>query len=129
MENKTFWGHLEVLRWVIIRCAAVVFVVAVTAFCFKDFVFGRLILAPCDTDFVTYRLLSRLGLAADIGHVELININLAAQLMTHLSVSFYLAVVVAFPYLVTELWFFVKPALYATERRPAAVAVVLLLIV
>lgn len=123
-EGKTFWGHVEVLRWVIIRCAVVVFGLAVAAFCCKDFVFGQLILAPCNADFVTYRLMSRLGLVANISPIELININLASQLMTHLSISFYLALVLAFPYLMVELWLFVKPALYASERKPAVVAVV-----
>lgn len=123
-EGKTFWGHVEVLRWVIIRCAVVVFGLAVATFCCKDFVFGQLILAPCNADFVTYSLMSRLGLNANITHIELININLASQLMTHLSISFYLALVLAFPYLMVELWLFVKPALYVSERKPAVVAVV-----
>ena len=123
-EGKTFWGHVEVFRWLLIRCTVVVFGLAVLAFCYKEFVFEGIILAPCDADFITYRLLSRIGLVAQVGQIELININLASQLMTHLSISFYLAVVVAFPYLITELWFFVKPALYDSERRPAVVAVV-----
>ena len=123
-EGKTFWGHVEVFRWLLIRCAVVVFGLAVAAFCNKEFVFEGIILAPCDADFVTYRLLAKLGMTASVGQIEIININLASQLMTHLSISFYLAVVVAFPYLVTELWFFVKPALYDSERRPAIIAVV-----
>jgi hypothetical protein len=34
-NNTTFWGHLEVFRWVIIRCLAVTATVAIVAFCFK----------------------------------------------------------------------------------------------
>lgn len=123
-EGKTFWGHVEVLRWLLLRCIAVVFGLAVVAFCYKDLVFGQLIFAPCKADFVTYRLLSKIGLAVSVGHIDLININLASQLMTHLSISFYLALVVAFPYLIVELWLFVKPALYSNERKPAVVAIV-----
>ena len=122
--EKTFWGHVEVLRWLIVRCVGVVLALAIAAFCYKDFVFGQLILAPCDPDFVTYRLMSRIGMVANVEQVELININLASQLMTHISISFYLALVVAFPYLMVELWLFVKPALYASERKPAVVAVI-----
>lgn len=122
--GKTFWGHVEVLRWVIIRCAVVVFGLAVATFCCKDLVFGQLILAPCNADFVTYRLISHLGQSINVTPIELININLASQLMTHLSISFYLALVLAFPYLMVELWLFVKPALYVSERKPAVVAVV-----
>ncbi len=125
-EGKTFWGHVEVFRWMLVRCLAVVMGVAVLAFCYKEFVFERLILAPCDAGFATYRLMERLGIALSPGEVELINIELASQLMIHLKVAFYLALVVAFPYLVVELWLFAAPALYSNERRPAAVAVVAL---
>lgn len=122
-EGKTFWGHVEVFRWMLIRCIVLVLGVATAAFCYKDFVFEGLILAPCDADFVTYRLLRTLGMTVAPGDIELINIELASQLMTHLKVSFYLALVLAFPYLIVEMWFFVKPALYTHERRPAVTAI------
>lgn len=122
-EGKTFWGHVEVFRWLLIRCIALVFGLAVAAFCYKDFVFEQLILAPCNADFITYRLFSKIGLVANVQQIDLININLASQLMTHLSISFYLALVVAFPYLIVEMWLFVKPALYSNERKPAVIAI------
>lgn len=122
-EGKTFWGHVEVFRWMLIRILVLIFGVAVAAFCYKDFVFEQLILAPCNDDFVTYRILATLGIHVNVGQIELINIELASQLMTHLKISFYLALVVAFPYLVVEAWFFVKPALYSNERKPAIVAI------
>lgn len=122
-EGKTFWGHVEVFRWMLIRSIAVVFGVAVAAFCYKDFVFEQLILAPCNADFITYRLMAKIGMVANVGQIDLININLASQLMTHLSISFYLALVVAFPYLIMEVWLFVKPALYINERKPAVIAI------
>ncbi len=126
-----FWGHVEVLRWVLIRCLVVVFGLAVAVFCLKDFVFDGIILAPSRADFVTYRLMSRLGeltgisgLRPQFGDIGMININLAAQLMTHLRVSFYLAAIVAMPYIIMEIWLFVKPALYRHEQRPARFAIV-----
>ena len=126
-----FWGHVEVLRWALIRCLVVVFGLAIAVFCLKDFVFDRVILAPGDADFITYRLMCRLGeltgiesLCPRLGNIDMININLAAQLMTHLSVSFYIAAVIAMPYIIMELWFFVKPALYSNEQRPARFAIV-----
>ncbi|MBP5547061.1 MAG: twin-arginine translocase subunit TatC [Bacteroidales bacterium] len=122
-EGKTFWGHVEVFRWLIIRSVVVVFGIAVAAFCFKDIVFEKIIFAPCDTDFVTYRLMQRLGLISGVAQIDLININLASQLMTHLKISFYIALVLAFPYLIVEIWLFVKPALYASERKPAVTAI------
>ncbi len=129
--ERSFWGHLEVMRWMIIRSLAVVVVLAVVLFSFKDFVFGQIIFAPCRPDFVTYRAMCRLGeltgiaaLCPSVSQIDIININLASQLMTHLSVSFYLAIILALPYLMTELWLFVSPALYAHERKPAVTAIV-----
>lgn len=125
-QDNTFWGHIEVLRWMIVRIAIVVFGIAIVAFVFKDFVFDQIILAPCDGNFVTYRWLCRM--AEDVGlpslcpqmqEIEMININLAAQLFTHISISFYIGLIVAFPYLMIELWLFASPALYKQERKPA----------
>lgn len=130
-DNQSFWGHLEVMRWMLVRCIAVVFILAIVIFSFKDFVFDSVIFAPCRADFVTYRamcgLAEKTGFAAlcpEISQISLININLSSQLMTHISVSFYLSIILALPYLLTEIWVFVAPALYKHERRPAVTAVV-----
>ena len=128
--EHTFWGHLEVLRWVIVRCACVVTALAIAVFCFKKQVFEGLVLSPCGQDFVTCRGLCRLAEVLDLPSlcpqmkgVEMINIDLAAQLFVHIRVSFCLALLLAFPYLVAELWLFVSPALYERERKPAVKAV------
>ena len=131
MEDNTFWGHLEVLRWVILRCLAVLVGVAVVAFCFKEWLFDGLVLAPLRPDFATYRLLDSLattlhlpGLAPHISQVDLININLASQFFIHMEMAGVVALIVAFPYLTIELWLFVKPALYDSERKPAVTGAV-----
>ena len=131
MPDKTFWDHIEVMRWMLIRCLAVVILLAVGVFCFKGIVFDGIVFSPCRSDFVTYRTFCRLGellglpgICPNVNEVEMININLASQLMTHISMSFYLALVLSLPYLVTEVWLFVSPALYASERKPAVSAVV-----
>ncbi len=125
-SENTFWGHVEVLRWLIIRCLLVIVLVAGLAFAFKEFVFDEIVLSPLSQDFVTYRVLCRLaeqlslpGLCPNIQNIELININLAAQLFTHLGIAFVCGLVIAFPYLVLELWFFAKPALLSNEKMAA----------
>lgn len=129
--EHTFWGHLEVLRWVIVRCACVVTVLAIAIFCFKEQVFEGVVLSPCRPDFVTYRGLCLLAevldlpaLCPQLNGVEMINIDLAAQLFVHIRVSFCLALLLAFPYLVAELWLFVSPALYPKEKKTAVRAVI-----
>lgn len=50
----TFGGHLEVLRRMLFRILAVMLLFTVVVFCFKEPVW-RLLLAPGEWDFVTYR--------------------------------------------------------------------------
>lgn len=125
-KETTFWSHVEALRWVLLRCVIVVFAITTVAFLFKDFVFDRIILAPSNNNFVTYSMLCKLAdffsipsFCPDIQNISIININLAAQLFIHLSISFYIGLIVCFPYLMIEFWLFVSPALYSKERKPA----------
>ena len=107
----TFWDHLEDLRKSIFRMAAALVGVTVVLFFFKDFLFEDVILAPTDRNFYLYRLLG-----VDFS-LSLVNIEVSAQFMIHMKVTFICALILSFPYLVYELWGFVSPALYERERR------------
>ncbi|HIX97409.1 twin-arginine translocase subunit TatC [uncultured Alistipes sp.] len=127
MEEKemTFWDHLEALRWMLVRVVAVLFIFMVVCFCAMPYLFDHVVLAPTSSDFPLYRWLSRLGslgpffpdFSNDNYHVDIININVASQFLTHISTSFWFALVLMFPYLVFEVWRFVQPALFDNERR------------
>ena len=125
----TFGGHLEVLRKMLFRIIGVMLVFAVVIFCAKDTTF-RLLLAPCDNGFATYRWIEQLAGALGMDfhfepfHVQLINTELSSQFMTHMSTAVYLALLFASPYVVVELYRFIAPALYENERHySVAVAV------
>ena len=89
------------------------------------YLFDKVVLAPCNNDFVFYDLLryigERLQLKDDFFtqefHVKLVNINLAAPFLIHMSTAFWMSVVTAAPYLFYEIWRFVSPALYPHELR------------
>ncbi len=121
-ELMTFGGHLEVLRRMLMRIAAVALVLAVVVFCFKQATF-TILLAPSSSDFVTYRAIERLCAWAGWNFhfapwdVELINTELSSQFMTHLTTSVYLGLLGASPYIMVELFRFITPALYDDERR------------
>lgn len=134
--NNSFWGHLEVLRWVIVRSLIVLVSIAIAVFCFKEWLFDSVVLGPLHSDFPTYRFFCWVGqiihlpnFCLDITQVNLININLASQFFIHMEMAGVLALVVAFPYIICELWFFVRPALHEEERIaafPATISFVLL---
>ena len=133
----TFGGHLEVLRRMLFRIIAVVMVLAIAIFCFKDKTF-ELLLAPSQWDFVTYRyierFLHRLGSSFTFSpfHINMIATELSSQFMTHISTALYLALLGASPYILVELFRFITPALYENEKKysvQVAVTVYLLFIV
>ena len=107
----TFWDHLDVLRKSIIRIAVALIGVTVVLFFFKDFLFGDVVLAPSESSFWLYRVL---GLDFSL---QLVNIEVAAQFMIHMKVTFVCALILTFPYIIYELWSFVAPALYENERK------------
>lgn len=120
----TFLDHLEELRWHLVRSAIAVIVFAIAAFFCKEIIFDGILMAPKNADFITARLMCRLG---EYLHVEglcinqqsfkLINIDIAGQFTTHMYVSIVVGIIIAFPYIFWELWSFVKPALRANELK------------
>lgn len=110
-ERMTFWEHLDELRGCIIRIGLVVVAVAIVVFCLKDMLFA-VALAPCKGDFLTYRVLGVEGI-----EIRLVNTRITEQFMVHVKTALYVGVMVSSPYLLYELFRFVSPALYASERR------------
>lgn len=111
----TFWDHLEVMRWSIFRMLGVLLIGIVGAFIAMPKIFDSVVLGPTKSDFFMYGLLK--GLYPGEFNVDIININVTTPFFTHMSTSFWLALVVVFPYILVEIWNFVSPALYPSEKR------------
>lgn len=132
LETMSLGSHLEVLRQMLLRIAVVVVCLSAAIFCFKEETF-RLLLAPKEYDFITFRAIEQLAawLSALTGqagsfhftpyHIELISTELSAQFMMHVTASLTLGSLLASPYILYELCRFVSPALYAHERRYSAI--------
>lgn len=122
----TFLQHLEELRWHLIRSVAAVLIVAIAAFLMSDFIFGTIILEPKTPEFWSNRMMARLAdltgvdaLRINSNNLEIISIKMAGQFLTHLKISAYAGIIVAFPYIVFEIWRFIRPALSKKEIRHA----------
>lgn len=118
----TFGGHLEVLRKMLFRILAVAGVIAIVVFCFKD-VTWKLLLAPSQYDFCTYRWIERCIQFLSYNfhfqefHVDMIATDLSSQFMRHITTACYLGLLGASPYILFELFRFISPALYENERK------------
>jgi sec-independent protein translocase protein TatC len=122
--EMSFWDHVGALRGHLFRSTIAILTFSIVAFLNRKIVFEGIILAPKESDFITNILLCKLGnwLGMDgmcIGEysIDIININVSGQFTTHLSISFFVGLVLAFPYVIWEIWRFMKPALYDNEKK------------
>lgn len=132
-DELSFWDHLDELRVLLFRVISVWIVLGIGYFIAMPWLFDNVILAPCKNDFIFYDFLrligDKLNLSGDFFsedfHVELININLAAPFFIHITTAFWMSVVTAVPYLFFEIWRFISPALYESEKKGARKALTL----
>jgi sec-independent protein translocase protein TatC len=120
-----FFDHLEVLRWHLMRSALAIVICASLVGYFYDFVFDKIILGIQSKDFPTYKLLCWVsqkihvdGICIDHDmNIPLQNTAMFGQVTLLLQYSIIIGVVVAFPYIVWELWHFIAPALKPEDQK------------
>lgn len=125
--EMSFFEHLEVLRWHLIRSAIAVVVFMGFAWTYFDYIFDKIIMGPKETDFWTYRMMCSLGQRFNLGDefcidkipIQIINIQMAGQFTLQMNSSLLIGVMIGFPYLLYEIWRFVRPALSEIERKSA----------
>ena len=113
--SLSFWDHVEQLRGTLFRSVLSVALCSIVFLAFPKQLFTA-VLWPTRADFPLYRLP---GVSFSM---DLINVELSAQFFVHIKISLLCALVVAFPYIIWELWKFISPALYDNERKAAAKA-------
>lgn len=123
-KEMSFLDHLEELRWHVIRSLVAVVAFTIVAFILAPWIFQNIIFAPARVDFPTFRWLCSLGdlLGSDTLCVKEIPFKVQSRYMTgqfsmHIVASFIMGIVIAFPYIVWEIWRFIKPGLYGSERK------------
>lgn len=120
-DEMTFFEHIDELRGHLFRAAASVLVVAIAAFLLKSLVFEHIILGPTRPDFVTYKVFCRLlpDFCFYPENLQIITRDLQEQFLSHIKVSLWLGLILAFPYVFYEFWRFIKPGLYRNEIHAA----------
>ena len=121
--EMTFGEHLDELRKILIRVALVFALLFIVLFTMKGVVL-KVVFAPITPEFPTNRLFTWLATATGSDalnihpeNVQLFNNKMAGQFMLHIKSSVVGALVVAFPFLIWQLWLFVKPALPPHQRK------------
>jgi len=120
----TFWDHLDELRMHILRTLVAIVILAFAAFLNREIIFDYIILGPSTSDFVTNRWLCKVGeflsidaLCIENMKLQIINIKMSGQFLTHMYISIVAGFILSFPYMLWEIWRFVKPAMHSNERK------------
>jgi sec-independent protein translocase protein TatC len=125
-NELSFWGHIDALRAHLMRIVVVVLIIATILFCYPDFLFDTVIFGPIQSDFLTYRVFCKLSHMLDLGNqlcfghytFKLQSLGLADQFTNQMWIAFIGGVILGAPYILFELFRFIRPAL--TEREKSA---------
>ncbi len=129
--EMSFLEHLEELRWHILRSLAAIVIVGIILFINQDWLFDKVIFAPTEGDFLSYRAFCKLSGWLGLGDTMCLQppefrkqaIGFGEAFITSIKVSFITGFIVAFPYVFYQVWSFIRPGLYKQERRAARGAV------
>ena len=129
VNEMSFLDHLEDLRWHLVRICIAIVLCGTVAFLFKSFIFDVIILGPKEMSFPTYRWLCSMtqligiedsSFCGESFPFEIQSRTLAGQFSAHLWTSIYAGVIVAFPYILYQLWAFISPGMHTNERKHAS---------
>lgn len=123
--EMSFLEHLEELRWHIVRSVAAIMILAVVLFTQKAWLIDTLLMGPATPGFFTYdffcywtgRLWNGNTFCLTEMPFSLQNVEMAGQFSVHIWVSLIGGFILAFPYMLWEVWRFVSPGLKDSERR------------
>lgn len=125
--EMSFFDHLAELRIHLVRASIAIVFFTCICFYYYDFLFDTIIMGPHKTTFWTYQMMCRIGEYFNMGPGfcitnipgKIINTEMAGQFTLQINSALIIGVILGFPYLLWEIWRFIKPALKDNERRSA----------
>lgn len=124
-KEMSFLDHLEELRWLLVRSSIAILIGGCVAYYFSDFIFDTVIFGPKDGNFITYRFFCDLANQYNLDKsfcikelpFELQNRTMEGQFSMLIWTSITCGFIIAFPFILWELWKFISPALYDKEKK------------
>jgi sec-independent protein translocase protein TatC len=127
LSEMSFLDHLEELRWLLVRSTIAIVVMATAVYFVSDYIFDTIIFGPTNPNFITYRFFCEashyVGFADSICITELPfiiqNTSMEGQVNVFVWTCITAGFILAFPFILWELWKFISPALYEKEKKNA----------
>jgi sec-independent protein translocase protein TatC len=122
-KDMSFLEHLEELRGRLVKSVAGIIVGIIVVVSFDQFVINEIIMGPRNLDFVSYRAWCQLSEMLGLGDqlcFKTMNFSLQSTTMggnfsAYILVCVIGGIVIAFPWIIYQLWSFIKPGLNAKE--------------
>jgi sec-independent protein translocase protein TatC len=132
-DSLSFWSHIDALRGHLIRMVIAIILIAVVLFCFPEFLFDTIIFGPIQNDFITYRAFCKLSHLLNLGDqlcfgdysFKMQSLGLANQFTNQMWIAFIGGIVLGSPYLIFEIFRFIKPALTDVEKNASVAFIVI----
>jgi sec-independent protein translocase protein TatC len=129
LNEMSFLDHLEELRWLLVRSTSAIIIMATATYFISDYLFDVIIFGPTRPSFFTYvyfcELSHQLGFADSICITEMPFIIQNTEMEGQVNIFVWMCIlagfILAFPYILWELWKFISPALYDKEKKNAKV--------
>jgi sec-independent protein translocase protein TatC len=129
-KDMSFMGHIGELRGHLIRCIIAIVIGGFVVGFNIEWIMDQVFFGPVRNDFPTFRVLNSLSQrltgsdAIELPKDFPVRVQkLYQQFNVMMSVSFLGGVVLAFPYIVWELWRFISPALRPQEKNNSLVMI------
>src|SRR5690606_5720482 len=124
-DEMSFLDHLEDLRWLLVRSTIAILIVATGVLFISGFIFDTVLFGRTKPGFITYQIFCELShlIGSDdafcVTEMDFVIQNTAMQgqitilIWTCITAGFILGL----PYILSELWRFISPALHENERK------------
>jgi sec-independent protein translocase protein TatC len=129
--QMSFLEHLEELRWHIIRSLIAVAIGASIAFYYGTYIFDKILLGPTQADFWTFRKICELSesiyssdkICVDKMEFVIKTMKVQEQFFQHMMIALLGGFVLALPYILYEIYRFIRPALKSREKKYSGFAI------
>ncbi|WP_418263849.1 twin-arginine translocase subunit TatC [Flavobacterium faecale] len=129
LNEMSFLDHLEDLRWLLVRSTIAIIIMAFFTYFISDYLFDTIIFGPTRPSFFTYTYMCELSHQIGIGESICItempfiiqNTEMEGQVNVFIWICLLAGFILAFPYILWEIWKFIGPALYENEKKNAKI--------
>jgi len=123
-KEMSFWSHIGELRGHLIRCILAIVIGALIVGFNINWIMDYIFFAPTKNDFLTFRIVNHFS-EEWLGHDSFTlpdnfavqQKKLFQQFNVMMAVAIFGGIVLAFPYIIYELWRFISPALHPNEKK------------